>query len=92
MSHMDRMSAEVMRCIGKIPMKIEERGEVDMCKAIDDMMEKREQKGIQEGRKEGRKETSIKIALNLLEIGISLTAIAQATGLSEEEIKSLQSS
>ena len=45
MSHMDRMAAEVMKCIGKIPMEIEEGGEVNMCKAIDDMMEKREQKG-----------------------------------------------
>ena len=57
----------------------------------EERLEEREE-GREEGRKEGRKETSIKIALNLLEIGISLTAIAQATGLSEEEIKSLQSS
>ncbi len=52
MSHMDRMAAEVMKCIGKIPMEIEEGGEVNMCKAIDDMMEKREQKGKLEGKQE----------------------------------------
>ena len=52
MSRMDRMAAEVMKCIGKIPMEIEERGEVNMCKAIDDMMEKRERKGRLEGKQE----------------------------------------
>ena len=34
-------------------MEIEERGEVNMCKAIDDMMEKRERKGRQEGIQKG---------------------------------------
>ncbi len=53
MSRMDRMAAEVMKCIGKIPMEIEEGGEVNMCKAIDDMMEKRERKGRQEGIQKG---------------------------------------
>ena len=52
MSRMDRMAAEVMKCIGKIPMEIEEGGEVNMCKAIDDMMEKRERKGRLEGKQE----------------------------------------
>ena len=52
MSRMDRMAAEVIKCIGKIPMEIEERGEVNMCKAIDDMMEKRERKGRLEGKQE----------------------------------------
>ena len=56
MSRMDRMAAEVMKCIGKIPMEIEEGGEVNMCKAIDDMMEKRERKGRQEGIQKGIRE------------------------------------
>ena len=84
MSHMDRMSAEVMRCIGKIPMKIEERGEVDMCKAIDDMMEKREQKGIQEGRKEGKRE----ILMELVRDGVlSAKVAAEKASMSENDFE-----
>lgn len=84
MSHMDRMSAEVMRCIGKIPMKIEERGEVDMCKAIDDMMEKREQKGIQEGRKEGKRE----ILMELVRDGVlSAKIAAEKASMSENDFE-----
>lgn len=92
MSHMDRMSAEVMRCIGKIPMEIEERGEVDMCKAIDDMMEKREQKGIQEGkeegRKEGRKEGKREILMELVRDGVlSAKIAADKASMSENDFE-----
>ena len=80
MSRMDRMAAEVMKCIGKIPMEIEEGGEVNMCKAIDDMMEKRErkgrqegiQKGIQKGIREGReKGLSVKVAADKASMSVN---------------------
>ena len=88
MSHMDRMSAEVMRCIGKIPMEIEERGEVDMCKAIDDMMEKREQKGIQEGKEEGRKEGKREILMELVRDGVlSAKVAAEKASMSENDFE-----
>ena len=88
MSHMDRMSAEVMRCIGKIPIEIEERGEVDMCKAIDDMMEKREQKGIQEGKEEGRKEGKREILMELVRDGVlSAKVAADKASMSENDFE-----
>ncbi|MFD3157032.1 Rpn family recombination-promoting nuclease/putative transposase [Haloimpatiens sp. FM7330] len=43
----------------------------------------------EEGKKEGRKEEKIEIAKNLLVIGMKLEKIANVTGLSTEEIKSL---
>ena len=43
----------------------------------------------QEGRKEGREEAILQNARNLKQLGVSMTIIAQATGLSEEEIQQL---
>ena len=45
--------------------------------------------GRKEGREEGRKETILQNARNLKQLGVSMTIIAQATGLSEEEIQQL---
>ena len=49
-------------------------------------------KGQEEGRAEGRAEGKLEIARNLLEVGLPLTQIAAATGLSCEEIEQLRSS
>ncbi len=82
MSHMDRMAAEVMKCIGKIPMEIEEGGEVNMCKAIDDMMEKREQKGKLEGKQE--------ILMELVKDGLlSAKAAADKVSMSVDDFESV---
>lgn len=45
--------------------------------------------GRKEGREEGREEERMRNARNLKELGVSSEIIAQATGLSEEEIKAL---
>ncbi len=42
--------------------------------------------GREEGREEGLKEGQSKIAINLIRLGASCEIIAQATGLSEEEV------
>ena len=42
------------------------------------------------GREEGLKEGQSKIAINLIRIGASCEIIAQATGLSEEEVSKLK--
>lgn len=82
MSRMDRMAAEVMKCIGKIPMEIEEGGEVNMCKAIDDMMEKREQKGKLEGKQE--------ILMELVKDGLlSAKAAADKVSMSVDDFESV---
>ena len=62
-----------------------------------------EEKGIAEGRAEGRAEglakgraegelsNGLKVARNLLAMGMSWTQIIQATGLTEDQLKQLQS-
>ena len=45
--------------------------------------------GEEIGRKEGREEAILQNARNLKQLGVSITIIAQATGLSEEEIQQL---
>ncbi|MBD2364150.1 Rpn family recombination-promoting nuclease/putative transposase [Anabaena minutissima FACHB-250] len=45
---------------------------------------------LQEGKAEGKAETTRKLALNLLEIGMSLEQIAQVTELSLEQVQTLQ--
>ena len=48
------------------------------------------EEGIKEGREEGSKDERSKIAINLIRLGASCEIIAQATGLSEEEVSSLR--
>ena len=46
--------------------------------------------GLKEGKEEGIKEEQSKIAMNLIRLGASCEIIAQATGLSEEEVSWLK--
>ena len=46
-------------------------------------------KGKAEGMAEGEKAAKVKIAANLLSLGVPMETIMQASGLSEEEIKSI---
>ena len=48
------------------------------------------EEGIKEGREEGSKDERSKIAINLIRLGASCEIIAQATGLSKEEISRLK--
>ena len=48
------------------------------------------EEGIKEGRAEGSKDERSKIAINLIRLGASCEIIAQATGLSEEEVSRLK--
>ncbi|WNS43835.1 Rpn family recombination-promoting nuclease/putative transposase [Paenibacillus sp. MMS20-IR301] len=47
------------------------------------------EQGLKEGLKEGSKEAKLDIAKNLLQMGIELQTILASTGLTEEEIKSI---
>ena len=100
MSRMDRMAAEVMKCIGKIPMEIEERGEGNMCKAIDDMMEKRErkgrqegiQKGIQEGKKAGQLEVLMELAMDgILSVKVAADKASMSVNDFEKQLEKVTS-
>jgi len=46
-----------------------------------------EETAFQDGHESGIKDRNMEIAKNLLELGIAISKISQATGLSEEEIK-----
>ena len=54
-------------------------------------MEKGMAKGRAEGRAEGKAEGKAEVARNLLAMGMSWTQIIQATGLTEDQLKQLQS-
>lgn len=45
--------------------------------------------GMEEGMAKGEKAAKVKIAANLLSLGVPMETIMQALGLSEEEIKSI---
>ena len=48
------------------------------------------EEGLKEGREEGSKDERSKIAINLIRLGASCEIIAQATGLSAEEVSKLR--
>ena len=47
--------------------------------------------GLAKGRAEGELSNGLKVARNLLAMGMSWTQIMQATGLTEDQLKQLQS-
>ena len=61
----------------------------DIVNAIRTAEKKKYAEGRAEGRAEGEKKAKEKIASNLLALGVPIETIMQASGLSEEEIKSL---
>lgn len=54
-----------------------------------DALDTARKEGIEEGRKEGRKEATLQVAKNMVQQGLDISIIAAATGLPEDEIRSL---
>ena len=48
------------------------------------------QQGMEKGMEKGMNQRSLEIARNLLSLGLSVTQITQATGLTEEEIRQMK--
>ena len=61
----------------------------DYYNVIDTAAEEAEKRGRAEGREEGRKEARRETARNFKQLGVDLTTISQATGLSIEELEAL---
>ena len=61
-----------------------------MEKGIEKGMKQGLEKGRAEGKEEGMNQRSLEIARNLLSLGLPVTQITQATGLTEEEIKQMK--
>ena len=61
-----------------------EGGEVDMCMALDNLINEK----VSEGKREGRREGKLEACISLLGQGlISVSAAAQVSGLTEEEVQ-----
>ena len=63
----------------------------DEKRGIEKGMAKGRAEGLAEGRAEGELSKGLTVARNLLAMGMSWTQIIQATGLSEDQLKQLQS-
>ena len=57
---------------------------------IDDSYQKGKEESMEEGMEKGMNQRSLEIARNLLSLGLPVTQIIQATGLTEEEIKQMK--
>ena len=68
---------------------IQRRYKEGLEKGMEDGMEKGMEKGMAKGREEGRAEGMVDVARNLKQMGLPISAIAQATGLSPETIEQL---
>ena len=63
----------------------------DEKRGIEKRMAKGRAEGLAEGRAEGELSKGLTVARNLLAMGMSWTQIIQATGLTEDQLKQLQS-
>ena len=59
---------------------------------IDDSYKKGKEEGMEKGRAEGEINKSLQIARNLLNLGLPISQIIQATGLTQEQIEHLKES
>ena len=81
---LDADAARVIRTVTNTPVEIrEEEEEVDMCKAIEEMMEDSRQEGIQKGIQEGKRETACALA----KMGLPAEQIALAVSTDLEVVK-----
>ncbi|WP_390902959.1 hypothetical protein [Treponema socranskii] len=63
--------------------------DVDIAVQREEALQEGEAKGFSEGISEGSYQKALETAKNLLDLGLSVANIAQATGLTEKEIKQL---
>ena len=66
-----------------------EKGDVKVCKALDEMFEESTNKGIQMGIKQGIELNQFEVYQTMLDKGFSVKAIASIFSVSEESIKKL---
>jgi predicted transposase/invertase (TIGR01784 family) len=59
-------------------------------KGLEKGLEKGREEGVEKGRAEGRKEALLEAARKFLELGVSISDVAKATGLSEEQVRALK--
>ena len=85
-AHLDRDAAMVIRTMTNTKFKIDDHSEVvNMCEAIQGLINDGIAEGVVKGAKEEKRET----ALRLSKMGLSIKQIAQATELSEDDVLKL---
>jgi hypothetical protein len=88
----DRKAARVMNTVTNLKLKVEEKeGEMDMCQAIEEMMNDKFNDGFSDGFNEGHNEANISIALNMLKKKYSIEEISELLELPIEKIQELKS-
>jgi len=81
-NEMSNDSVKLLSAVTKTKIKTnEEKGVVNMCKAIDDMMK--------DAKNEGRNETLVENAINLYKNGASLELISKSLGMSINKLKKI---
>ena len=85
----DADAARVIRTVTNTPVEIEEKDEeVDMCKAIEEMIEESRQNGIKEGIQTGEESGALRkakeTACALADMGLASEQIASAVGVNQE--------
>ena len=93
---MDNDAARVIRDVTNTPIYVPEgKGEIDMCKAVRDMIDESKQEGIAAGKAEGRAEgmaagelnKAKKMALKMYQKGDSIEKIAEMAEFSVDQVK-----
>ncbi len=85
--HLERNAAMVIQAMTSTPLKIDKNAEViDMCEAIQGMMNDK----MLQGKRQGMREANVATALRLMKMGLTAQQIAEATQLPEAEILQMQ--
>ena len=75
--------------IASILYKKSEKGDVKVCRALDEMFEESTNKGIQMGIKQGIELKELQVYQTMLDKGFSVKTIASIFSVSEDSIKKL---
>ena len=90
-SELERNAALVIQATTKTELNIKPNAEVvDMCEAIQQMMNNSMQQGVQLGKKQGERNMQLHIARQMLAAKLPLQQISEMTALSMNELKNLQ--
>ena len=90
-SELERNAALVIQATTKTELNIKPNAEVvDMCEAIQQMMNNSMQQGVQLGKKQGERNMQLHIARQMLAAKLPLQQICEITALSMSELQKLQ--
>ena len=90
-SELERNAALVIQATTRTELNIKPNAEVvDMCEAIQQMMNNSMQQGVQLGKKQGERNMQLHIARQMLAAKLPLQQICEITALSMNELKNLQ--